>query len=287
MTPEILFRNYKEIVDAELAKVITERDLVENPIFEVMRYGILTPGKRLRGVLTLYFCERAGVPQSLALPFSVSLEMIHAYSLVHDDMPEMDNDAYRRGALTCHKKFGSAAALLAGDGLLNAAVEYLLRFRLSYAPDRFLNAMDALMHAAGAHGMLGGQILDMKSERQAPDLNGLLELQHKKTGALLQCPARIADALSGEERENAVLYCRSLGLAFQIKDDLLDIDGDPGILGKETRRDAAENKTTFITVLGYEKAKEYLQNELDKAKKYAGQDPFLLWIADYVGKRKK
>lgn len=277
----------KNQLDLLLQSVVADFLPQVNPLAEVMAYGVSTPGKRIRGVLTMAFCGRLSVPEEQALPFAVALELIHAYSLVHDDMPEMDNDDYRRGAPTCHKKYGSDMALLAGDGILNFSLEYLLSKRKLYQPDRFLDALDVLYHAAGACGMLQGQVLDKIGESRELSLEELLRLHRNKTGALLLAPIEIAEALSGRKNENYVNYCKNIGLAFQIKDDLLDVEGNSEILGKTIGKDSVEHKSTFVSILGMEAAKEYLDKELRDAVSAADEDPFLVWLANYIGNRDK
>lgn len=285
MNPEYLSK--KEILDQLLAKVVQEELPAENPLAPAMAYGVATPGKRIRGVLTLAFCERLSVPQEQALPFAVALEMIHAYSLVHDDMPEMDNDDYRRGSPTCHKKHGAAMALLAGDGILNLSLEYLLSKRKLYQPNRFMSALEVLYRAAGSQGMLCGQAQDKIGESRILSLNELLSLHRNKTGALLLAPILIADALADTQSENYVNYSKHIGLAFQIKDDILDVEGSSEVLGKEVGKDSAENKSTFVSILGINEAKRYLEKELSDAVDAAGNDEFLLWLAHYIGERNK
>ncbi len=277
----------KNKLDDLLEHLIADELGGEHPLCDAMSYSVSSPGKRIRGVLTLFFCERLGVAEELAMPFAAALELIHAYSLVHDDMPEMDNDDYRRGNLTCHKKYGADMALLAGDGILNFSMEYLLSKRMAYQPECFMNALEVLYHAAGVRGMLYGQVLDKNGEKCALSLEELLLLHRKKTGALLMAPIKIAEALAATESENYVNYCKHIGLAFQIKDDLLDAEGSTEILGKETGKDLEENKSTFVTLLGLDKSKEYLQKELDGAIKAAEKEPFLLWLAGYIGSREK
>ena len=220
------------------------------------------------------------------MPFAVALEIVHAYSLVHDDMPEMDNDVFRRGIPTCHIKYGSAAALLAGDAMLNFSVEYLLRNRELYQPNRFLNALDVLYSAAGCNGMLGGQAIDKACENRMITLDLLHELHSKKTGALLLAPIHIAEALSDTKEESYVNYSKHIGLAFQIKDDILDVKGDSAVLGKTVGKDQEENKSTFVTLMGLEAAEEYLEKELEAAISLT-DDALLLWIAAYIGAREK
>ncbi len=279
------YTDYKNIIDSALENALANAPFNQTELFESIKYALLAPGKRIRGVMTLIFCNRLGVSEEQALPFAVGLEMIHAYSLVHDDLPEMDNDDFRRGSPTCHKKFGPAFALLAGDAILNYSIEHLLEKRGRYSPVAFLNALDALYAAAGACGMLGGQAIDIIGETTALSLEKLLELHSKKTGALLLAPIKIAEALSGTMNEAYENYSKKIGLAFQIKDDILDVEGNADLLGKEIGKDFAEHKSTFTSILGLPEAKEYLSREIAEAKCYAGDDTFLLWLADYIGER--
>ncbi len=281
------FSEKKKQIDQALIQLSKEAFAQTHPFFEPFQYTLTAPGKRIRGVLTLVFCERLKVPVKQAMPFALALEMIHSYSLVHDDMPEMDNDDFRRGMPTCHKKFGAGTALLVGDGILNFSMEYLLQQRNQYDPQSFLNALDVIYRAAGMCGMLLGQMLDKNGEQHQLSYDELLELHRCKTGALLEAPILIAGALSGSHQPNFEEYCRHIGLAFQIKDDLLDVEGDQALLGKSIGKDFAENKSTFITILGIESAKAALQQELAAAKIAAGEDDFLCWLADYIGERQK
>lgn len=277
----------KNQLDQLLEELVPKSLGAEHPLCDAMSYGVKSPGKRIRGVMTVVFCNRLGVSSEEALPFAVALELIHAYSLVHDDMPEMDNDDYRRGLLTCHKKFGVDMALLAGDGILNFSIEFLLKHRKLYQTDRFIDALDVLYSAAGSNGMLLGQVLDKAGESHALSLDELLLLHRKKTGALLMAPIKIAECLSATKNKSYVNYCDHIGLAFQIKDDLLDVEGSAEILGKEIGKDRMENKSTFVTILGVQAAREYLNNELEAAMIAAENDPFLMWLAEYIGLREK
>lgn len=281
------FFEIKKRIDDAIQMAFSENELSNSRLIEPMKYAVLAPGKRIRGVLTLSFCERLSVLEEQAMPFAVALEMIHAYSLVHDDLPEMDNDDFRRGLPTCHKKFGHATALLAGDGILNYAMEFLLSHKDRYQPEVFLNAMSALFSASGVLGMLNGQAIDKIGESRTLSLDELLELHRMKTGALLLAPIRIAEALSNQKAENYVNYSHRIGLAFQIRDDILDVEGDTQLLGKEVGKDAMENKSTFTSILGVSEAKKYLEQELEMAKCAVQGDSFLLWIAEYIGTRNK
>ncbi|MBQ8894198.1 MAG: polyprenyl synthetase family protein [Clostridia bacterium] len=277
----------KEILDRRLNVLVQDFLPGDNILSAAMAYGVTAPGKRIRGALTLAFCRRFSVPEEQAIPFAEALELIHAYSLVHDDMPEMDNDDYRRGQLTCHKKFDAATALLAGDGMLNLSMEYLLSKRKLYQPHRFLDALEVLYFAAGAQGMLHGQALDKSGEKRTLSLDELLKLHRAKTGQLLLAPILIAQALSGINDDNYVNYSKHIGLAFQIKDDILDVEGSGDMLGKEPGKDAAEHKSTFVSILGLNEAKKHLDLEIDAAVRAAGEDEFLLWLAHYIKNREK
>ena len=281
------FETLRKLIDEELKCAVPAILKEDNLIGEAMNYGLTTGGKRIRGVLTVAFCDRMCVPRAQSLPFAVALEMIHAYSLVHDDMPEMDNDDFRRGMPSCHKKYGPAIALLAGDGILIGAVEYLLSRKDYYKSGPFLNAMSILLRSSGASGMLGGQVLDMQAEQRKISLEELCELHRMKTGALLLAPAEIAGALAEENSLDYCAYCKHIGLAFQIKDDLLDVEGNAEVLGKAVGKDQEENKSTFVSLLGASKAKEYLKKEIDGAVSYAKDDTFLLWLANYIATREK
>lgn len=277
----------KEQVDSAIEQMLSAPKLSQSYLGEPIKYAVSAPGKRIRGVLTLAFCERLSVPKEQALPFAVALEMIHAYSLVHDDLPEMDNDDFRRGLPTCHKKFDHATALLAGDGILNYAIEFLLMQRDLYQTESFLNALNVLFSASGIYGMLNGQAIDKIGENRQLSLDELLELHRMKTGALLLAPIQIAEALSNTKKENYVNYCKCIGLAFQIRDDILDVEGDLTTLGKSVGKDVAENKSTFTSILGISEAKRYLEQELECAKSAVSGDLFLLWLAEYIGARNK
>jgi geranylgeranyl diphosphate synthase type II len=279
------FLTFKTKVDCAIETAISQAPFKESALYEPMKYVLTASGKRVRGVLTLAFCERLGVEEAQAIPFAVALEFIHAYSLVHDDLPEMDNDEYRRGIPTCHKKYGHALALLTGDAILNYTAEYLLSKRKLYQPDRFLNAFEILFNGSGVDGMLGGQAIDKMGENRTLSLDELLLLHQKKTGALLLAPILIAQQLANKNEEDYVNYSKSIGLAFQIKDDILDVEGSAELMGKTLGKDAEENKSTFISILGLDRSKKFLEKEIATAIQSAGGDTLLLWIAEYIANR--
>ena len=224
-------------------------------IFEAAKYSALAGGKRLRPVITLAFCRLCGGDEQKALPFACALEMIHTYSLIHDDLPCMDNDDLRRGRPTCHKAFDEATAVLAGDGLLTAAFETAAAAE-GLPAETVLQCIRILGRAAGMNGMIAGQVLDMGAEHRQLTLEELQLLQSLKTGCLLWAACELGCAAAGCTDENlleqAHLYGESLGLAFQIQDDLLDIEGDSAVLGKTTGKDARDEKSTFPSLLGQE-----------------------------------
>ena len=239
-------------------------------LMESMRYSSLNGGKRLRPFLVVESAAVFGVPRDAALMAGAALECIHCYSLIHDDLPSMDNSDLRRGRPTAHKKYDDATAILAGDGLLTIAFDIITRDEVHKAPTVRLLLTRALARAAGVGGMVGGQILDLAGEgrfgdREPPDV---AKLQQMKTGALLKYGC-IAGALLGQapkEHYDALdTYGHALGEAFQIADDLLDVEGDAAALGKPAGQDAAAGKTTFVTLLGIDGAKARVRDLLNQA----------------------
>ena len=222
-------------------------------LYDAMRYSLLAGGKRLRPVLTLEACRLCGGDVEKALPFAGAVEMVHTYSLIHDDLPCMDDDDLRRGRPTNHKVYGEATAVLAGDGLLTAAFEAMLALGQALPPERIVLAAGILARAAGGAGMVGGQILDMAGEERTLALAEVEELQRLKTGALITAALEMGWAVAGgtgEQREALRRYGSALGLAFQIQDDILDVVGDEAVLGKPIGSDARSGKTTFVTLKG-------------------------------------
>ena len=224
-------------------------------LFEAVRYSLFAGGKRLRPILCLAAGEAVGGNSEALLPAACALELIHTSSLIHDDLPAMDNDDYRRGRLTSHKVFGEGIAILAGDALLTEAFRLLTRRELmpGIEPGRLLAVMGEIAEAAGGVGMVGGQALDVRSEGEQVDLETLHRIHRLKTGALIRVSLRAGAILAGaSETELASLsdYGRQIGLAFQIADDILNVEGDRTSLGKETGSDAARGKVTFPALLG-------------------------------------
>lgn len=239
-------------------------------IFESVRYSAMAGGKRLRPALVLEFCRVCGGDIQKALPFACALEMIHTYSLIHDDLPCMDDDDLRRGKPTNHKVFGEAMAVLAGDALLTRAFEVVMNRANTEGLDAetVLRAGSTLADAAGMDGMIGGQVIDMDAENKQIGLDRLLMLQQLKTGCLIRCAARLGCLIgeaSEEQFEAADTYASKIGLAFQIEDDLLDIEGDEAVFGKPIGSDAASGKSTFPGLLGADKCRAMIRNLTDDA----------------------
>ena len=221
---------------------------------DAMRYSLLSGGKRLRGVLTLAACETAGGQIADALPFACAVEMIHAYSLIHDDLPAMDNDTLRRGKPTNHVVYGEALAILAGDGLLTHAFEVMA----ASPHPRALAALCEMAKAAGVGGMLRGQVLDVTLEGTAPRIETVLDIHRGKTAALLTAPVTAGLILGGAtdaEIEAGRAFGLHLGIAFQIVDDLLDLEGDAALMGKTLGKDQQEGKLTWPACVGIKQAR--------------------------------
>lgn len=241
---------------------------LQTTVAEAMGYACTGGGKRIRPVLLLEFCRLCGGDTQQALPFAAAIEMIHAYSLVHDDLPCMDNSLLRRGRPSTHAVYGETMALLAGDGLLNLAFETMLRPGVNLPPQRVLGAAAALADAAGIDGMVGGQVIDLESEGKTVDLSVLEALQEGKTAALLTAAcvmgARLAGATAAQE-EAARVFGRQIGLSFQIVDDILDVTATAEQLGKPVGSDADNEKVTYVSLLGLEPARELARERTEQA----------------------
>ena len=221
----------------------------QKELFEAMRYSLLAGGKRLRPIFVFDFCRMCGGDWKTAVPFAAAIEMVHTYSLIHDDLPCMDNDDYRRGRLTNHKVYGEATAVLAGDALLTAAFSFIAK--APYSADTRIRAVEILSDCAGEIGMVGGQMLDMQSEQRQCTVQEVLDIQNRKTGALIRAACMLGVLAAGgsdEQLNHATNFANHLGLAFQIRDDMLDIIGNAGELGKAVGVDG--NKNTFVQLYG-------------------------------------
>ena len=260
------FAQYRDYIEKYLADYYSRFDSEpQKQLFEAIRYSLLSGGKRLRPMFTFEFCRLCGGDWKAAAPFAGAIEMIHTYSLIHDDLPCMDNDDYRRGRLTNHKVFGEALAVLAGDALLTDAFALASTAKLPKPEDMAL-AIGVLSENAGSLGMVGGQVLDMMSQTRECDQQEVLDIQSRKTGALINaaCVLGAIAAGAGEAQKQAAAgFAGCLGLAFQIRDDMLDVIGDAGELGKATGHDT--DKNTFVRLYGLEKCEELVQKYTDAA----------------------
>ena len=256
------------LTDALIERLLAVPEGLEARVYEAMRYSALAPGKRLRPLLVLAGARLFGVARGSALQVAAAIEMVHAYSLIHDDLPAMDNSDLRRGRPTCHKEFDDATAVLAGDGLLTMAFEVLAHPDTHGDPAVRCGLVAALASAAGGAGMVGGQMIDLIAERQALDIGAITRLQRMKTGALIafacEAGAILAKAV-GEPRMALHGYAHDLGLAFQIADDLLDVEGSAAETGKPVGADAAAGKATFVSILGVERARAQAGVLVDQA----------------------
>ena len=236
-------------------------------IYEAMNYSLFAGGKRIRPVIMLLVCDMLSGDENEVMPFACAMEMIHTYSLIHDDLPAMDNDDYRRGKLTNHKKYGEAIAILAGDALLNKAFETVTS-AVYKDSSRAIKAMSVLSKSSGTEGMIGGQTVDIESEGKKISPDELLYLHLLKTGAIIRSSGVIGAIMAGagdDEIKAVDEYCKNFGIAFQIQDDLLDILGNEEILGKATGSDSANEKTTFVTLYGIEESKKAVDSYTEKA----------------------
>lgn len=284
------YNELASVVESALKKAFVYSKGEYDVLYEAMKYAVLNGGKRLRGVLMLECGLVCGLTREEILPFACAIEMIHASTLIHDDLPAMDDDDYRRGQPACHIKFGEDVALMAGDALYSYALEHILRNTLEQNYSGSMTAaLLTLVSLAGTDGVYGGQILDKKYETASCTEEQLLQLHAMKTGALFSACARIPCILGradGETEKALRLYMKKLGLAFQVKDDLLDLEGDFETLGKAVGAD--ENKSTFISVLGAEASKAYLFDLIcgaEGAVKDVDESGLLGWICDFVMNR--
>ena len=268
MKPEMKMqlKEYQQFIETYMDENCFQYDSEpQKVLFNAMRYSLLAGGKRLRPVFVFDFCRICGGNWKAAAPFAAAIEMVHTYSLIHDDLPCMDNDDYRRGRLTNHKVFGEANAVLAGDALLTAAFSYLAK--APFDAETRIRAVEVLANCAGELGMVGGQVLDMMSEERQCTEQEVLDIQTRKTGALIKagCLLGVLAGKGSKEQLNAAAeFAQHLGLAFQIRDDMLDVIGNAEELGKAVGVDAVKN--TFVQLYGLEKCDALVHEHTDDAK---------------------
>lgn len=279
---------YISFTESTLKKFSYKNKLgLQSSVADAMDYSLEAGGKRIRPVLVLAFCHMCGGDYRKAAAPAAAIEMIHTFSLIHDDLPCMDNDDFRRGKSSCHKKFGEACAVLAGDALAIRPFQVIAESELNDSMK--IKLIAELACSSGAEGMIGGQIIDMENEQRST-VNGenLRMMYALKTGRLIKTSCVmgcIAAEASDEQVKNAEEYAHCLGLAFQIIDDILDVTGDEAALGKPIGSDAEENKTTFVTLYGIENAREEAVKLTDKAMKILGRfdnNEFLIELTKYL-----
>jgi len=266
--------NYAEQKKTEISKIediikqyCPKEEGLQKIIFEAMNYSVEAGGKRLRPMLILESCRLFGGNDEEAYPFMAAMEMIHTYSLIHDDLPAMDNDDYRRGKLTTHKKYGEAMGILAGDALLNLAYETaFLAFDSKTDKQRIANALKVLGKKAGIYGMVGGQVVDVENNGKFVDEQMLHYVYKNKTSALIEASLMIGACLAGASQDEVRIMENvgtAIGLAFQIQDDILDISGDEKVIGKPVHSDEKNEKSTYPVLHGMEESRKKVAEYTD------------------------
>ena len=286
----------KKIVDSALERYLPEKEEFTSSLRKAIQHSLFAGGKRIRPILSIASYEAVGGKGESILPFACALEMIHTYSLIHDDLPAIDNDDYRRGKPTCHKVFGEAIAILAGDGLLTEAFRLMTNQPARDHRPRngavMLELVNEVARAAGVLGMVGGQVVDVESEGKAVDLPTVQYIHAHKTGAMIAASVRVGARLGGGEGQilhALTCYGESLGLAFQIVDDILNVEGEAALLGKNTGSDLSRGKATYPSVLGMEESKkkgrELVEISVDALKQFGSEADPLREIARFVAAR--
>ncbi|MFR6018177.1 MAG: polyprenyl synthetase family protein [Paraclostridium sordellii] len=283
-------KNRVNKIEQILNEYMPKEEGYQKKIFESMNYSLKAGGKRLRPILTLEACKIVGGEEEDAIAFAVAIEMIHTYSLIHDDLPALDNDDLRRGRKTNHKVYGEAMAILAGDGLLNYAYELMLKESIGKNdPEKYLKAINEIAKSAGIYGMIGGQVVDIESEGKKIDMDKLDFIHMNKTAAIIigcmRAGAIIGNA-TDKQLEDITKYAKNIGLSFQIVDDILDIVGDEAKLGKNVGSDIDNEKSTYPSLIGLEKSKEVANQLIKEAKASINQiskdNAFLNGLAEYI-----
>ncbi|OGP91599.1 MAG: hypothetical protein A2031_07265 [Deltaproteobacteria bacterium RBG_19FT_COMBO_43_11] len=262
-------RDRRNIVEEALQRYLSPQSNIPADIYKAVHYSVFAGGKRIRPILCLAAVDAVGGNLAPAMPVACALELIHTYSLIHDDLPAMDNDDFRRGKPTSHKVFGEAMAILAGDALLTEAFVLLSRAEKERLPvQRRLSVIQEIAQAAGISGMVGGQALDVLSGKSMPDEDSIGEINRRKTGALIVVAVKAGAVLFNAPKDKVQAlsqYGTNIGMAFQIADDILNVEGDRKLMGKETGSDAVRGKLTYPSLLGLDVAKEKLEKYVDAA----------------------
>jgi geranylgeranyl diphosphate synthase type II len=289
------FTRHNKRINSALKSLLSTSEKADR-ILEAMTYSLMAGGKRIRPVLCLAAAEVAGGDPEDTLPAACALEMIHTYSLIHDDLPAMDDDALRRGKPTCHMAFDEATAILAGDALLTLAFQTLssIEPRKAKQAERWLRVIQLISHAAGYCGMIQGQMLDIASEGEQLTLAELKSMHHLKTGALIVASISSGAVLGGLNSTRISMlqsYAQNIGLAFQVTDDILNVEGDPEIMGKAVGTDKLRNKVTYPSLLGLEESKDFarqlVEDALQALESFDQKAEPLRAIAKYIVNREK
>lgn len=282
----------RALLESELERQLNLENALDKTLAESMRYSLMAGGKRLRPVLLMEAAEAVGGRGEDYIHAACALEMIHTYSLIHDDLPAMDNDDYRRGKLTNHKVYGAGIATLAGDALLTLAFEVILRQKAD--SETLCRVIREISQAAGPDGMVGGQAIDMESEGKSITMDELRKMHMGKTGALFRAAIRSGAILAGagETELNALTrYAEAFGLAFQITDDILDVIGDENEIGKPVGSDERNHKSTYVTLTSLEKARQLAKDAVDEAvlalEPFGDKAWFLKELVEFLISRKK
>ncbi len=284
---------YAQMTEEALEKYLPEINCLQQNVIKAARHSLTAGGKRIRPALVMEFCRVCGGEPETALPVACAIEMMHTFSLIHDDLPCMDNDDMRRGKPSCHKAFGEATALLAGDALaiLPAQIIASAALKGTLSSEAALKIIELLGERAGIFGMIGGQVIDLENEGKQPETGVILEMYRMKTGALLEfcCRAGCIAAGAGAEKQlSAGSYGQRLGLAFQIIDDILDITADEKLLGKPVGSDAESGKYTYVSAVGVDRARaeaERLTKEAERFLSDFSDNAFLTGLTELLLKR--
>ncbi|MGE5631933.1 MAG: polyprenyl synthetase family protein [Caulobacteraceae bacterium] len=281
----------KQSIDKFLDSLVPENE--EIPVItDAMRYSLFAGGKRLRPILALMACEMFGGNEDEVLPFACCIELIHTYSLIHDDLPAMDNDDFRRGKLTNHKVYGEGFAVLAGDALLNQAFEIMSDIITKKPRIEYIKTMNTISRASGVNGMIGGQCIDLYFENKNIDIDTLKNMHNKKTGAIITASLAAGALIAGaaeQDVKSMEQFGAIIGLAFQVTDDILDVEGTIEKIGKSTNKDLAKNKSNFISFYGLQQSKRIASDLISEAKKvisaYGAKGYYLSELANYISSR--
>ncbi|MBQ2815393.1 MAG: polyprenyl synthetase family protein [Clostridia bacterium] len=292
MSVDNFLLRYTSVFDDNIERFVPKSDVAYSSVINAVNYSLTAGGKRIRPALLMEFCRIFCDDYCVSIPAACAIEMIHTYSLIHDDLPCMDNDDFRRGKPSCHISFGEDIALLAGDGLQSLAFETMTRINID--SDKIVKSIACLAECCGINGMVGGQVIDLESENKQISHDTLIFLQRLKTGKLIEAAAKIGCILGGANDEEISLclkYAENIGLAFQIRDDILDVIGDEELLGKPIGSDKEENKSTFLSFMSIEEAENKIHELTERAKEslsFLGDKANdLCDLADYLAFRNK